>query len=77
MPLQHVSGLGPKDALMQMASEAVRVAAQSPFLESAVGRAKAVLCCLYLPALSHTAAGCMPHVSCPSQCPSHAVLGQA
>ena len=49
MPVQHAVGLGAKDALMQLASEAVRVAAQSPFLERAVGRATAVLCCVYLP----------------------------
>lgn len=49
MPAQHAAGLGEKDALMQLASEAVRVAAQSPFLERAVGRATAVLCCVYLP----------------------------
>ncbi len=49
MPMQHAAGLGAKDALMQLASEAVRVAAQSPFLERAVGRATAVLCCVYLP----------------------------
>lgn len=52
MPVQHAGSMGPKDALMQLASEAVRVAAQSPFLENAVGRARAVLCCLYLPVLS-------------------------
>lgn len=42
---------------MQLASEAVRVAAQSPFLENAVGRARAVLCCLYLPPVVQRAAG--------------------
>ena len=49
MPAQHVAGLGPRGGLMQLASEAVRAAAQSPFLERAVGRATAVLCCVYLP----------------------------
>ena len=49
MPVQHAVQLGAQDALMQLASEAVRVAAQSPFLERAVGRATAVLCCVYLP----------------------------
>lgn len=49
MPVQHAASLGPRDGLMQLASEAVRMAAQSPFLERAVGRATAVLCCVYLP----------------------------
>jgi hypothetical protein len=49
--------MGPKESLMQLASEAVRVAAQSPFLENAVGRARAVLCCLYLPPLVQRSAG--------------------
>ena len=49
MPVQHVASLGPKGGLMQLASEAVRVAAQSPFLERAISRATAVLCCVYLP----------------------------
>lgn len=49
MPAHAAGGMGPKQSLMQLASEAVRVAAQSPFLENAVGRARAVLCCLYLP----------------------------
>ena len=46
MPVQHAVQLGAQDALMQLASEAVRVAAQSPFLERAVGRATgcALLC---------------------------------
>ena len=57
MPMQHAAGLGAKDALMQLASEAVRVAAQSPFLERAVGRATAVLCCVYLPDSSFPAPG--------------------
>ena len=36
-------------ALMHLASDAVRAAAESPFLETAVGRASAVLCSLSLP----------------------------
>ena len=57
MPVQHAVRLGAKDALMQLASEAVRVAAQSPFLERAVGRATAVLCCVYLPDAGLPASG--------------------
>ena len=61
MPVQHAARLGSKDALMQLASEAVRIAAQSPFLERAVGRAKAVLCCIYLPNAGPPATGdCQP-----------------
>ena len=61
MPPQHAARLGRKDASMQLASEAVRVAAQSPFLERAVGRAKAVLCCIYLPNAGPPAPGdCQP-----------------
>ncbi|BDA41543.1 probable cell division protein FtsZ 2 at N-terminal half [Coccomyxa sp. Obi] len=57
MPAHHAGGMGPKEALMQLSSEAVRVAAQSPFLENAVGRARAVLCCLYLPSIMQRGAG--------------------
>jgi hypothetical protein len=61
MPAEHAARLGSKDALLQLASEAVRVAAQSPFLERAVGRAKAVLCCIYLPDAGPSATGdCWP-----------------
>ena len=60
MPARHAGGMGPKEALMQLASEAVRVAAQSPFLENAVGRARAVLCCLYLPSIMQPGAGGAP-----------------
>ncbi len=49
MPAGQADALGAREALMQLASEAVRVAAQSPFLEAAAGRAAAVLCTLYLP----------------------------
>ena len=67
MPPQQAAGLGSKDALMQLASEAVRVAAQSPFLERAVGRAKAVLCCIYLPNAGPPAPGdCQPALFKPS-----------
>ena len=66
MPVQHAVGLGAKDALMQLASEAVRVAAQSPFLERAVGRATAVLCCVYLPdaALPAPGASLQERIAC-------------
>jgi len=40
-------------ALMHLASDAVRAAAESPFLETAIGRASAVLCCLSLPPTAH------------------------
>lgn len=63
MPAHHAGGMGPKEALMQLASEAVRVAAQSPFLENAVGRAHAVLCCLYLPSIMQRGAGAAPGLS--------------
>ena len=78
MPAQHVAGLGPKAGLMQLASEAVRVAAQSPFLERAASRATAVLCCVYLPdrGLPSPGAACLGWQCCswnllsrPTQCP--------
>ena len=43
-------------ALMHLASDAVRAAAESPFLETAIGRASAVLCCLSLPPTPHDGA---------------------
>ena len=70
MPAQHVAGLGPKGGLMQLASEAVRAAAQSPFLERAVGRATAVLCCVYLPdrGLPSPGAVCLRWQCCSWKC---------
>ena len=50
-------------ALMHLASDAVRAAAESPFLETAIGRASAVLCCLSLPPAVHD--GTLLHMRSP------------
>lgn len=42
--------LSPLQALMHLASDAVRAAAESPFLDGALEGAEGVLCCLSLPA---------------------------
>ena len=49
MPATALRQMGAPSALMHLASDAVRAAAESPFLESSIGRASAVLCCLSLP----------------------------
>lgn len=49
MPATRVRQVGTSSALMHLASDAVRAAAESPFLEASIGRASAVLCCLSLP----------------------------
>ena len=49
MTAADAAGMGARQALMQLGSKAVRAAAQSPFLDAAVGRARGVLAILYLP----------------------------
>lgn len=51
-------GLPPlPQALMHLASDAVRAAAESPFLEGALGGASGVLCCIGLPPVAQQFAG--------------------
>lgn len=42
---------------MHLASDAVRAAAESPFLEGALGSASGVLCCIRLPPVAQQFAG--------------------
>lgn len=43
------SSVSPSSALVHLASDAVRAAAESPFLEGSLADASAVLCCIALP----------------------------
>lgn len=49
--------MGPGQSLMHLASDAVRAAAESPFLEEAVKRASAILCCISMPSPKQRFAG--------------------
>lgn len=49
LPAAAAARMGRQQSLMHLASDAVRAAAESPFLEGAMGGATAVLCCLLLP----------------------------
>ena len=55
--LLHTSQMGPGQSLMHLASDAVRAAAESPFLEEAVKRASAILCCISMPSPKQRFAG--------------------
>ncbi|KAK9846543.1 hypothetical protein WJX81_006281 [Elliptochloris bilobata] len=57
MPAAAADRLGAPGALAHLASDAVRAAAESPFLEVAGAAASAVLCCLSLPPPRTRAAG--------------------
>lgn len=74
----HGLQMGPGQSLMHLASDAVRAAAESPFLEEAVKRASAILCCISMPSpkqrfaglhtktyLSHCSVCCTQHLSAP------------
>ncbi|KFM22716.1 hypothetical protein F751_6747 [Auxenochlorella protothecoides] len=49
MPPSETSRLSPAKALMHLATDAVRAAADSPFLDGVLGDTRGVLCCLTLP----------------------------
>jgi len=49
--------MGPGQSLMHLASDAVRAAAESPFLEEAVRKASAILCCISMPSPKQRFAG--------------------
>ena len=55
--------MGPGQSLMHLASDAVRAAAESPFLEEAVKKASAILCCISMPSPKQRCAG-MPRLAC-------------
>ena len=57
--------MGPGQALMRLASDAVRAAAESPFLAAAVGRPSAILCSISLPSPKQRFAGDEQAVSYP------------
>ena len=52
--------MGPGQSLMHLASDAVRAAAESPFLEEAVKKASAILCCISMPSPKQRFAGTLP-----------------
>ena len=52
--------MGPGQSLMHLASDAVRAAAESPFLEEAVKKASAILCCISMPSPKQRFAGMLP-----------------
>jgi hypothetical protein len=60
MPAAAARGLGAAGALAHLASDAVRAAAESPFLEAAGPRSSAVLCSLSLPPPRRRSAGARP-----------------
>lgn len=49
--------MGAGQSLMHLASDAVRAAAESPFLEEAVKMASAILCCISMPSPKQRFAG--------------------
>lgn len=62
-PEEYARQAGLQGTLMHLASDAVRAAAESPFLESAAGRTSAILCCLCLPPEAAVALGAaLPHL---------------
>ncbi|KAK9810099.1 hypothetical protein WJX72_004870 [[Myrmecia] bisecta] len=57
MPAAYVNQMGASQALMHLASDAVRAAAESPFLEDSIQQASAVLCCISLPSSKQSFTG--------------------
>ncbi|DBA92080.1 hypothetical protein WJX77_001940 [Trebouxia sp. C0004] len=57
MPASYAHQMGPGQSLMHLASDAVRAAAESPFLEEAVRKASAILCCISMPSPKQRFAG--------------------
>ncbi|DBA68374.1 hypothetical protein WJX79_000768 [Trebouxia sp. C0005] len=57
MPASYAHQMGPGQSLMHLASDAVRAAAESPFLEEAVRKASAILCCISMPSSKQRFAG--------------------
>lgn len=57
MPASYAHQMGPGHSLMRLASDAVRAAAESPFLADAVGRPSAILCSISLPSPKQRFAG--------------------
>lgn len=57
MPASYAHQMEPGQSLMHLASDAVRAAAESPFLEEAVKKASAILCCISMPSPKQRFAG--------------------
>lgn len=57
MPASYAHQMGAGQSLMHLASDAVRAAAESPFLEEAVKKASAILCCISMPSPKQRFAG--------------------
>lgn len=57
LPAEAAHQMGASQALMHLASDAVRAAAESPFLDGALASASGVLCCINLPPSAQRFAG--------------------
>ncbi|PRW61363.1 domain-containing 2 [Chlorella sorokiniana] len=57
LPAEAAHQMGAQQALMHLASDAVRAAAESPFLDGALASASGVLCCINLPPAGQRFAG--------------------